>query len=322
MKENKINKRNYTVYMHIAPSGKRYIGVTSMPVEKRWQKGKGYQNQIFYHAIQKYGWNNLKHEILFQNLTREEAEQKEIELIAFYDTTNRNKGYNIAVGGNCNADNVHMARAVKQYTRQGVFVKEYESVTEASLQTSIHQNGIAECCRNELKTAGNYLWRYAEDEITEEYIKWCNIKDTEFCHGRGNAFVCQYTKDNVFIAAYPSIKEAQRTTGINRNSISSACKGVKEFAGGYRWEYQGEIPNEYKKNWDNRKHILQYSLDGNFIEEYNNAEEASLATGVRTNYIQRCCSGDKKSFGGFIWRYTSDIQDPIVSLFPTLSETA
>lgn len=66
----------------------------------RWKNGGGYsQNNHFWNAIQKYGWENMKHEILFDNLTKEEACKKEIELIAFYKSNNPQYGYNEAAGG-------------------------------------------------------------------------------------------------------------------------------------------------------------------------------------------------------------------------------
>lgn len=48
---------NYTVYRHISPSGKVYIGITSMEPEKRWGKnGYGYRRQKYFNnAIRKYG---------------------------------------------------------------------------------------------------------------------------------------------------------------------------------------------------------------------------------------------------------------------------
>ena len=92
---------NYSVYMHISPNGKKYIGITSLVPERRWQKGRGYKDQsYFYKAIQKYGWDNFKHEVPFTDLTKEEAEQKEIDLIACYQSDNRNFGYNVDRGGN------------------------------------------------------------------------------------------------------------------------------------------------------------------------------------------------------------------------------
>ena len=52
--------------MHVSPSKKYYIGITSQAVNKRWKNGKGYKSSpYFYNAIQKYGWNNFEHNILF-----------------------------------------------------------------------------------------------------------------------------------------------------------------------------------------------------------------------------------------------------------------
>lgn len=92
--------KDYIVYMHISPSGKRYIGITSTKPKRRWMNGNGYKNnQYFIYAIEKYGWDNFKHIIVARGLTKEEACWLEIELIKVWDTTNRGKGYNISLGG-------------------------------------------------------------------------------------------------------------------------------------------------------------------------------------------------------------------------------
>lgn len=93
---------NYTIYAHKNKiNGKLYIGQTCQKPEYRWNNGKHYQNcTAFNRAIQKYGWDSFEHIILFQNLTKEEANQLEIELIQQYDTTNREYGYNCQAGGN------------------------------------------------------------------------------------------------------------------------------------------------------------------------------------------------------------------------------
>ena len=93
----------YTVYVHISPSGKRYYGLTCQQVEKRWLNGMGYiKNEHFYRAIQKYGWDAFKHEIVADGLTREEACALEESLIAEYHTQDYNFGYNITSGGESN----------------------------------------------------------------------------------------------------------------------------------------------------------------------------------------------------------------------------
>lgn len=90
----------WTVYRHILPNKKMYIGITGQRPKKRWQNGNGYiTSDYFYRAIQKYGWGNIKHEILYENLSKEEACKKEIELILKYKTTDRKNGYNRTFGG-------------------------------------------------------------------------------------------------------------------------------------------------------------------------------------------------------------------------------
>lgn len=95
-----MGDRKYCVYCHTSPRGKRYIGITCQRPERRWNNGEGYsKSPYFYRAILKYGWDNIKHEILCKNLTREEARRKEIELIEKYKSNNPKYGYNLSSGG-------------------------------------------------------------------------------------------------------------------------------------------------------------------------------------------------------------------------------
>ena len=90
----------FCVYKHTCPNGKVYIGITCQKPKQRWSRGKGYKNcRLISRAINKYGWENIKHEILFENLTQQEAEEKEIELIKQYQSNNIKYGYNIEYGG-------------------------------------------------------------------------------------------------------------------------------------------------------------------------------------------------------------------------------
>ena len=95
--------KNYFVYMHtLQLDGRKYIGITCYDnPEKRWGKnGTGYKEQsYFYRAIQKYGWDSFKHEILFEGLTKEQACCKEQALIKLFNTTDRKFGFNRTSGG-------------------------------------------------------------------------------------------------------------------------------------------------------------------------------------------------------------------------------
>ena len=92
--------KDYKLYLHTAPNGKRYYGITKQNVIKRWNHGHGYKcNEYFTRAINKYGWDNINHEVLFDNLTESEAKELEQYMIQWYDTANSKYGYNISLGG-------------------------------------------------------------------------------------------------------------------------------------------------------------------------------------------------------------------------------
>lgn len=99
--------KNWKVYVHTFPNNKKYFGITCRDDPNiRWQNGKGYDKDgqpVMYNAIQKYGWDNVKHEILFSGLSKKEAESKERELIALYKTNCKRYGclygYNMTDGG-------------------------------------------------------------------------------------------------------------------------------------------------------------------------------------------------------------------------------
>lgn len=87
--------QKYIVYKHTAPNGKVYIGLTKQTVSERWRDGKGYKNNVLFYAdIQKFGWNNIKHEVIARYLTEEEGMHLEAELIHQYKSIFPEYGYN------------------------------------------------------------------------------------------------------------------------------------------------------------------------------------------------------------------------------------
>ena len=98
---NANDERIHSLYIHINKlNGKVYVGITK-DIETRWYgDGVNYKGcPVFYKAIEKYGWDNFEHLILKDDLTRNEAELAEIELISKLKANNPGFGYNIEAGG-------------------------------------------------------------------------------------------------------------------------------------------------------------------------------------------------------------------------------
>ncbi len=178
----------YTVYVHIDPEGKRYYGATKMDVNKRWKKG---YNKYFTEAIEKYGWDNIQHTVVAKALTKEEAYWLEIELIKAFNTTNSDKGYNIAKGGlGSNGLKHHTESAKKKiseamsgenhpmYGKHGknnpmskpviclTTKRVFYSVSEGAKYYEIKTiSNITSCCQGKRKSAGKLngqklVWKY------------------------------------------------------------------------------------------------------------------------------------------------------------------
>lgn len=108
------------VYKHTNKiNGKVYIGWTHNENPKiRWHGGTNYMHHVYFGAaIKKYGWDGFDHEILFCGLSDEEVKKKEIELIALYDATNPNKGYNLTNGGDGSVGYKHTEKAKESMSK-------------------------------------------------------------------------------------------------------------------------------------------------------------------------------------------------------------
>lgn len=96
----------WTVYIHIVSkkiSGydwdKYYVGITKQKPKYRWNNGNGYLKGYMRNAIQKYGWDNIQHEIIIDHISEKEAKELECHLIALLKSNNSQYGYNLTDGG-------------------------------------------------------------------------------------------------------------------------------------------------------------------------------------------------------------------------------
>ena len=160
-----MENNNYKVYMHTSPSGKVYVGITKLKTSQRWRNGEGYKNNIhFYSAIQNYGWDNFAHEILFENLSKKEAEKIEIDLISIYKANDKNFGYNIASGGGVNIPTEETRRKISE--ANGVKIKcvtdgkVFKSIKQASEFYRISRDCITKNITGKSKTTHGMVFEY------------------------------------------------------------------------------------------------------------------------------------------------------------------
>jgi group I intron endonuclease len=216
--------KKYIVYLYTFPNGKKYCGQTSRTIEER--KRSGYHYYIGA-AIEKYGWDNIKIEILKENLTKKDADDFEKFVIKSFDLRNREKGYNLAEGGDGGHTREMTDDARKQYKES--MLNFWASHPEAKEEASKKQK-IALATNNEL------------------YQK--HIKSLEKTHYKILKPVQCFDMNGNLVGEWNSAREAERffnTPTIHFRGISATCCGRQKSHGGYIWKFKKEI-NEEEEN--------------------------------------------------------------------------
>lgn len=165
----------YCVYEHVFPSGKKYIGITC-DVKKRWKNGRGYESQTkISNAINKYGWDNIKHNIIVDGLSKEQAERLEEYLIAEFDTINN--GYNSTIGGqNIKSSylNEHILYFIRESKELDYLYQERQSPDDI---VSVFENGFHNKTQAE-------LFNWIDETIEADFPSYRNYLSNAFIDGK------------------------------------------------------------------------------------------------------------------------------------------
>lgn len=240
---------SYCVYVHTAPNGKKYVGITKQTPENRWKNGAGYlSSPHFWSAIKKYGWDNISHEVVRDGLNEASACEEEKRLIALYRSNEREFGYNQTSGGDAGkryTDDVRKILSEKARERyESPEEREKASFrvlgTKRSDETrrkiSIAKTGKPHFISDEtrLKISTSNKAKYKEMPVEQRAVV---AERARLVGKESSRKVWQFTKEGEFVALYESLREAERCTGVRNGNISRCCNGAVKTAGGFKWQY-------------------------------------------------------------------------------------
>ena len=228
----------YTVYMHLFPNGKRYIGVTTWKPELRWgANGCNYKNPYMKNAIKKYGWDNIEHIIIAENLSFEEADKMEIELIEKYNSANKKYGYNISLGG---IQNRICSDETKEKIRKANIGKVMSEESKRKISEFQVGRKRSESTRRNMSIAQKKSFANGNNAMHSPEAR---AKAAQKKKGRKLPdYITQKASEAKFHAVknmqtgviYPSIKAACEDSGLSRSTIIRHCNGTLKKQ---KWEY-------------------------------------------------------------------------------------
>lgn len=112
-------------------------------------------------------------------------------------------------------------RAVMQFDMDHNFIQEYSSIKQACEALGLlASTNIIHCCNHDIASSHGFIWEYAKEIPGNRSGKAIGVE--------------QYTVDGTFVAEYASIKEAERTVGVQ--TIRDALLSETRTAGGFLWK--------------------------------------------------------------------------------------
>lgn len=264
--------KKYIVYKHVNKfNNKIYIGITSQKPNKRWQNGYGYKdNQHFYRAIKKYGWDNFDHEILYENLEENEALEKEKELIQFYKSNNCDYGYNKDNGGTVGKLSPEAIEKVRQW-HLGRKLSE-----ETKQKISDHHKGLY---------AGQNNPMYGKHHTEEAKKK-----------------MSDYAKNHTGWKHSEETKQKIGEKHKGKTVSQETCQKLSQARIGKKYTEEQKLKLRNK----NTIPVIQLTLDGKFVGAYISAAEASRQLNIAAPLITNCCKKKHKHTHGFMWMYADE----------------
>lgn len=228
----------YFVYVHTFPNGKRYVGITTLMPELRWgSNGCNYKNPYMRNAIKKYGWNNVKHEIVAENLSMEDAEQMEIDLIKKYNSANKMYGYNISSGGIiCK----NISEQTKEKLRIANIGKKMPDETKNKISIASKGRHCSDIVKQHMSDAQKINFRkgnnamHSPEARAKVAKKLKGRKPSVYAMQKASEAKYHSVQDMQTGIVYPSIKDATQKTGLNRSTIIRHCKGLLK---NQKWKY-------------------------------------------------------------------------------------
>lgn len=215
-----MEEKIYLIYLYTFPNGKYYVGQTYKGSGRLNSKENYRTSKVVYKAMKKYKY---KKEILEDNLTSEEANEREIYYIKKYDSLVHHNGYNVSEGGTTiKKGNIPWNKGIHTgYTAWNKGLKEKDYMSE----------------ENQKKSKANLINN--DPEKLKEWSKKYSFKKGNIPTNRKKViFINELTKEEII---FESVTSASKFLGyasdksmskrINKNSL---IKGI------YRIKYLGK----------------------------------------------------------------------------------
>lgn len=235
------------IYKITSPSGKIYIGQSVNIIKRK----KDYINKHncktqpkLYNSLVKYSFSEHIFEVI-EECNIEELNTRERYWQDYYKVLEEGLNCRLTgVGdrsGKMSKQSVQRmsqssGKPVMQYSIKGIFVKEWNSCKEAGSILGIVYENISACCRERIKSAGGFVWRYRGEVVSNE-IQIGKVGHSSTSEKLKKKII-QYNTQGEYIQEWESLTKVTESLGIRQGDISACLTGRQKVAKGFIWKYK------------------------------------------------------------------------------------
>lgn len=227
------------VYQHIRLDKNQpfYIGIGSSAYYNRAKRKKG-RNKIWQRISNK---TDYRVEILYDNLSWEEACQKEKELIAKYGRLNNKTGIlaNLTDGGEGNVGAILSPKhreAVGEANKRRVFTPEQRAIMAERMRERMKDLSFREKISKGVKNSSKVKEVARLNCIKRKGFKMSDEAKRKISDSKKKPII-QKDINGVFIRVWDSMHGPEISLGLNQANIWRCCRGLSKTAYGFKWEY-------------------------------------------------------------------------------------
>lgn len=282
---NQVNKKIY-VGVHKTENPSKFDGYLGCGVNRNNPSSIFNAKTPFCFAVKKYGFDSFIRTTIKEFDSEIEALDLEAEIVN-EEFIKREDTYNIALGGGLPP---LLNKVIYQYDLNGNYVKQWNSIVEASKYYNISESSIGKAV-NFKRTSCNFLWSNCKFDKLD--LKKYNIYSPEI-------LVYIYNSDGTYLLSHDSMSECAKYLNVPLSNIQRGIKIGTMIKGYY---VSDKLYTIYKKPEQTKMTglIHQYNLNGEYIKTFNSISEVEKEFNEKMNGINNAIRIGTSYYKGFLW---------------------
>lgn len=286
-----INIKNRKIYVgvHQTENDEMFDGYIGNGINIYKPSTNKFPKTLFQKAVKKYGFDVFQRITLFKCSSAEEAYEIE-SIVVNEEFLNRSDVYNMKLGGITSPD---CSKEIHRYDLNGNYLQSWKSIDLAAKELGCSPMSISYAHINKTLSFDS-LWSTDKFKILDT-SNYSNIPQDKT--------VYKYDKNGKYLSYYKNASELAKELQTSRENVRDSIYN-KYLCKGYYLSYEKfeilEIEEKVKRT--SKGKVFQYDLEGNFLREFENCDQASQDLNISKKSLQsKMAKGD--TYKGYQWSY-------------------